>query len=715
MTAEQITQVLKTLEDPDSREQVLQTLRALQQVSTENPDSAADQASVKTAAAALVSLVAEQAREASRSASHFLESLAALPTALKQWALNFQQADHRQRWFTILGRLAMVLGGGFAAASISGWLLRRLRKKPASESRLPMPHKLGYLSINFFRELVPIGVFALVAYTILAFVDPRHETTLVAVSLINASILSRLVLLLTRFLLSPTDPALRLWTLSNESAQYLYQWTRRLTGIAVYGYFGLQAGLLLGADAATYETLVRGLGLVVLLMLLVLIAQNRADVARSIAHDHAIDVDEPASVSSFRRGLAKVWHLIASLYLIAIFVIWSLKIQDGAGYLLRATLLTLAALAVMRLLSHGLDQLFNHGLRLSDELRSQYPQLEQRLNRYYPVLRKISKVALVVVVSLFIAFAWGIDTLAWVADGSGRVFLGAAIHILLVLGVAFLLWEFASGSIESYLAETDNRGNSRVRSARTKTLLTVARNALMVVLTVITLLMVLSEIGLNIAPLLAGAGVVGLAIGFGSQRLVQDVINGAFILFQDLMSVGDVVKLGDKSGVVEALSIRTVRLRDLAGVVHTIPFSSIEAVSNLTREFSFYVFDMGIAYREDVDEVIALIKQVGEELQADPDIGPLVLEPVEVFGLDQFGDSAIVIKGRIKTKPIKQWAVGRAFNRLIKIHFDANNIEIPFPHQTLYFGENKDGSAPAAHIRWEQAVNDSQMLAEKGS
>jgi small conductance mechanosensitive channel len=135
--------------------------------------------------------------------------------------------------------------------------------------------------------------------------------------------------------------------------------------------------------------------------------------------------------------------------------------------------------------------------------------------------------------------------------------------------------------------------------------------------------------------------------------------------------------------------------------VHTIPFSSIEAVSNLTREFSFYVFDMGIAYREDVDEVIALIRKVGEELQQDPEIGPLMLEPVEIFGLDQFGDSAIVIKGRLKTKPIKQWAVGRAFNRLIKIRFDEHGIEIPFPHQTIYFGEDKDGGAPPLRAQIE--------------
>jgi small conductance mechanosensitive channel len=262
-----------------------------------------------------------------------------------------------------------------------------------------------------------------------------------------------------------------------------------------------------------------------------------------------------------------------------------------------------------------------------------------------------------------------------------------------------LLWEVASSLIERYLAAADAGQQTPQRSARARTLLTVARNALLVAIAVVSTLMVLSELGVNIGPLLAGAGVLGLAVGFGAQRLVQDIITGIFILFQDLMAVGDVVKLGDRAGLVEAISIRTVRLRDLTGTVHTIPFSAITTVSNLTEEFSFYVFDMGVVYREDVDEVMDLLRRIGEELQADAEIGPLMLAPIEVFGVDAFGDSAVVIKGRLKTLPIKQWAVGRAFNRLVKKRFDEAGIEIPFPHRTVYFGEAKDGGAPPAHVR----------------
>ncbi|MCB1801060.1 MAG: mechanosensitive ion channel [Gammaproteobacteria bacterium] len=706
LAAEEIDRVLATLENAEQRDQLIATLRTLRAASDEQKANS-ERESVKTAAADLVERVAARARDVSRSATGLLESAVEAPVVVLQWAEQLEQPATRERWLTVAWRLFAVLGAGFLVAGVLRYLLRRVARttQAANPSLL---RRVGLLLARLVVDVIPIIVFALVAYAVLAVVDPHQDTRLVAVALINASILSRIIIALAAFLLSPESGRLRLWTVSDESANYVYQWTHRLSGIAIYGFFGLQAAFLLGMSTDAYDSLLRILGLVILLMLLVLIAQNRQDVARALTAETASDIDEPATVSSLRRGLARVWHLLAGAYLLIIYGIWALRIENGAAYLLRATALTLLALAVARLLARALDQLFERGIRLSDDLQRQHPGLEKRLNRYFPVLRKIAKALLVAATFLFVAYAWGIDTLAWITEGSGRVLLGAILHILLVLAIAFVVWEFASGSIQNYLAETDSDGRTQVRSARTRTLLTVARNALLVVLTVVTVLMILSELGLNIGPLLAGAGVVGLAIGFGAQKLVQDVINGAFILFQDLMAVGDVVKLGDKAGVVEALSIRTVRLRDLAGVVHTIPFNSIEAVSNLTREYSFHVFDLGIAYREDVDQVIALIKDVGEQLRADAEIGPLILEPLEVFGLDQFGDSAIVIKGRIKTKPIKQWQVGRAFNRLIKQRFDAEGIEIPFPHQTIYFGQDKDGVAPPAFLRLEQALAASQ-------
>jgi small conductance mechanosensitive channel len=210
--------------------------------------------------------------------------------------------------------------------------------------------------------------------------------------------------------------------------------------------------------------------------------------------------------------------------------------------------------------------------------------------------------------------------------------------------------------------------------------------------------MILGEFGIAIGPILAAAGVVGLALGFGSQHLVQDVISGFFILLDDEVRVGDYVAASGKSGVVERINLRMTVLRDFAGNVHYIRNGQIDIVTNMTKDFSQYVFDIGVAYREDVDEVFEVIRLVDEDLRSDPEFGPLILEPIEIMGLDQFADSALIIKARTKTKPIKQWKVAREFNRRLKKAFDERDIEIPFPHLTLYAGRDKKNEAAPIHL-----------------
>jgi small-conductance mechanosensitive channel len=234
---------------------------------------------------------------------------------------------------------------------------------------------------------------------------------------------------------------------------------------------------------------------------------------------------------------------------------------------------------------------------------------------------------------------------------------------------------------------------------RADTLGSVVKYILGVVITAVAFMMLLKELGIDIAPILAAAGIVGLAVGFGAQHLVQDVISGFFILLEDQIRVGDVVVLGDKGGIVEKVNLRMTILRDLAGNVHFIRNGQIGVVTNMTKEFSRYVFEVGVAYREDVDEVIGVIKEVDEGMRGDPEYSGVILEPIEILGLDKFADSAVVIKARTKTKPMEQWRVGREFNRRLKKAFDERNIEIPFPHRTVYMGQDKAGSSPPLNVR----------------
>ena len=222
---------------------------------------------------------------------------------------------------------------------------------------------------------------------------------------------------------------------------------------------------------------------------------------------------------------------------------------------------------------------------------------------------------------------------------------------------------------------------------RSNTLTAIIRQTGKVVIWILFLITLLSTMGINIAPILAGAGIVGLAVGFGAQELVRDVISGFFILLEDHLRQGDVVTINGTSGVVESIQLRTVELRDLSGIVHVFQNGKINTLSNMTKDWSATVFDIGVAYKEDVDHVIEVIKKTADDLYLDSEFKPKILEPLEVFGLDKFGDSAIIIKARFKTRTLEQWTVGREFNKRIKQAFDNEGIEIPFPHRTIYWGE----------------------------
>ena len=199
----------------------------------------------------------------------------------------------------------------------------------------------------------------------------------------------------------------------------------------------------------------------------------------------------------------------------------------------------------------------------------------------------------------------------------------------------------------------------------------------------------MSVMGLDLAPLLATAGVIGIAIGFGSQKLVQDVINGMFILLQETISVGDVVEVGGHGGTVERISVRTVELRDASGIVHTIPFSEITTVKNWARGYGYAELDVSVAYGEDADEVMEVLRQISAELEADPQVGQFMLEPIDVWGVDEFAETGVVIKARIKTRPLKQFYVKRQFNRLMKRRFDELGIAMPSRLQTVYLAPDK--------------------------
>ncbi|WP_082830022.1 mechanosensitive ion channel domain-containing protein [Ectothiorhodospira sp. BSL-9] len=539
----------------------------------------------------------------------------------------------------------------------------------------------------------------LAGYAIALFVlGTSGEMTTQATLFLNAFLIVELLRAAIRLVFSKHWPGLRPVPLTDEEAAYWTAWTTRMA--AFLGY-GLLFVVPVVKQTVTPE-LGRALALIIIFMAFLkgvaLVMQNRKRARDRLSA--LADQMETGFAQISLNLVAKTWHIIALVYLAAILSTAVLFPEQALPFMLTATVQTLIAVAVGIALSAFLTRVILRRIQLPEDTRTKFPQLEERLNAYIPMSLKITRFTILAVVAGVILDAWTPFSLAgWVTSDSGTLIIGKIVAVALIIAFALLLWLVIASWIEFKLNPAAGNGEP---NPRTRTLLTIFRNAIAIALIVMTVMVVLAEIGINIGPLIAGAGVLGLAIGFGAQKLVQDVITGVFIQLENAVNVGDVVTAGGMTGTVERLTIRSMGLRDLSGTYHLIPFSSVDAVSNYMREFAYHVGEYGVAYREDTDQVIARLRDAFAELRSMPEVAPNVLGDLEVHGVTALADSSVNVRVRIKTAPGMQWAVGREYNRLVKRHFDAAGIEIPFPHMTLYFGEDKAGHAPPARVLLEE-------------
>lgn len=284
-------------------------------------------------------------------------------------------------------------------------------------------------------------------------------------------------------------------------------------------------------------------------------------------------------------------------------------------------------------------------------------------------------------------------------DADTKLAFTHGVRIVLILVAAVVLQGVASRLIRTF-RELLERRREPDQQSRIQTLGRVFRYIAAVVIWLLAGMLVLGELGISVAPVLATAGVAGLAVGFGAQSLVKDYFTGFFLLLEDQIRQGDVVDLGGQSGVVEEVTLRYVRLRNFDGHVFFVPNGEIKVVKNMTREFAQAVVTVGVAYREDVDEALEVMKEVGREMRADPAFGPSLAADLEIIGVDDWADSKVNLICRLKVvPPIQQWTIRREFLRRLKKAYDARGIEIPFPHLTVYAGELKDGSAPSFNVK----------------
>jgi small-conductance mechanosensitive channel len=675
VTVDELERLVDTLQDDAARAKLVADLRAL--IAVQRGATAE-----KPAATVIFGQLSQQIDAFT---GEILAGVAVIVDAprLAGWARHQVSDPAARRLWTEAGvAIALIFGIAF----IAEWILRRglvrlMPRLPARRSDTRTIRALFAL-LGLVLDILPILAFAAVAYTALSMaVEPLTRARITLSVLVNAAVEARLILCIAKNTLLPADTGTVFVPLDAETRNYLYIWVRRFTLWAVFGYAVPEAAWWLGVPGAIYALMLNAVGLVLALLTIVFVLQNRAQIAGWIA-------GTPATASGWgriRRSLAEIWPVLATIYISGIYLIYALRIQGGFVYVARATTLSLIVIVAAQVFVRFIRELSRRGFAISPELKTQFPTLEQRANRYIPILTGLIGAVVYLLAAMTVLQAWSVGAFAWLGTDLGRRMIGNVLSIGLELFVALAIWEIFASAIERYLSGLDDTGTQR--RTRIRTLLPLLRTAMLSVLVVLTSLIILSHIGMDITPLLAGAGVVGVAIGFGSQALVKDIITGLFILMEDQVAIGDVVDVGkDHAGVVEAITVRTIRLRDQAGTVHTVPFSEVTTVKNLTRDFAYVVARITISYREDVDRVVEILRQVSAELTEDEVLRPLILDPFDYQGVDTLDASAVVLLVRIRTVAAKQWAVGRAFNRLVKIAFDKHGVVARDPTQITILG-----------------------------
>lgn len=596
----------------------------------------------------------------------------------------------------ILANVAILIVITYAGLLLMRWLVRmprdRLRALFNSGGWIAKPVAL---ILEFVLDVLAAAIPYAAGYGIAAaFLGEAGVIRLEHALYLNAFLMVEIVMAILLTIVSPNLPEQRLVQLSDGEARTVMRWSRFIVSLFVFGQMLVLPLLTASVSFAAGRAIS-----IVLLLLTLLVAAVAVLVARRPVKYKMMAMIENKEA---RRGLAlpiKNWHVFALLYLGILAIIaltrTSVEFQAYIWDNVQVAIAILAAIVVLNILK----KITRGGVTLPENVRRRSPELQRQLQGIVPAVLRVIRFIVIAAVVIFCLHKLGFFNFVDFVEGEvGARMAGSFVTILVILAIAIVAWVGLNAWVDSQVNPT----LAPTATARKRTLFALMRNAVTIAIIVITLMFILSEIGINIAPLLASAGVLGLAIGFGAQKLVQDIITGIFIQLEGAIDVGDVVSVGGISGSVERLTIRSVSLRDVEGSYHIIPFSSVDTVTNFMRGFSFALIDMGVAYREDANYVKQAMSDAFDELKANPEIGKSIIGDFEWFGVNAFGPSEVTFRGRIKTLPGSQWGVKRAYNAIVKRIFDERGIEIPYPHQTLYFGEDKSGKAPPIRVMTQE-------------
>ena len=554
------------------------------------------------------------------------------------------------------------------------------------QAKVPQPSEhwgtlrhLPYAVATLILDWVPLILFFIAGGLVLRWLGAgQNDVQDMTEGFINAYLTTRVTLSVIRLLVSPSGHGLRLMRVEPHTARIVEFGVRRVVVLAAFGIALTNAGGAFGASHDSQIAFMKVVSLIVHISAVVLIIRTRHAVASLIA----APPKATGPWAAMRNWLADIWAFFASFVVLAVWVVWALGVENGFPRLIHfiwvsASVIVLARLLAILLLG-ALGRVFRH-----KEDSENVGTAQHLADRYYPIARSIVSAVIIVGTGIALLEAWGINSVAWFTRGTvGRNLTSAATTIAIAAIVAVAVWELANLSVDKRLARWTESGD-KVRAARLRTLVPMLRTCLFIAIVLVVGLTALNEIGINTAPLLAGASIIGVALGFGSQKLVQDFITGIFLLLENAMQVGDYVTLASVSGTVEYLSIRTVRLRGSDGSLYIVPFSSVTTVNNVNRGLGNAAVRVSVAYDSDIDQVIKELNQIGAGIRADDKFNATILGDLELWGVDSVDGSMVTVAGQMRCMDSGRWGVQREFNRRIFERFRELDIEIANPRASL--------------------------------
>ena len=601
---------------------------------------------------------------------------------------------------------ALQLAAALGAAIGIYWLLRLVGRFGADWLVRHFSAKGWYWRIGLLLVLALGDVVALLLGVVVAVVvvgimhlgQLGGEITVLESLALEAFLAAGVARILLRLLLSPDYPSLRMVPFSTTTSRYWAIRIGALLSLLVYG-------VILAVPIANITmSLAVGNALRVIVILAAaaiavsLVVRNEISVRLAI-QSYATTLDGELG-RSVMHLLGRMWAFLAILYTLVVLGIWITRPLEAMEVVVNATFFSIVTLLAGGVSSMLLTRKIAGGIRMPEHISETLPALEGRINSVVPHLLKVVRLILFVVTAAVLLDIWSvIDLVDWLKAGAGTEIVGRFASAGFVVLLGCLVWLAVMSWVDLRLRPAGDM----IVSARERTLFQLFRNAFTVVIIVMTGMLTLSELGLDIGPLIAGAGVLGLAVSFGAQTLVKDIITGAFIQIENAINEGDVITVAGITGTVERLTVRSVRIRDIDGTTHIIPFSSVDMVSNFMRDFSYHVAVIGVSYTTDIDLAKNALKDAFDRLKASP-AGGSIIGDLEMHGVIAFGDSAVNIRARIKTFPGAQWATGRAYNEYVKRVFDEKGIDIPFPQVTYHVASDSTKSARSDEANPVQAL-----------